>query len=512
MSSLTKTTIMLMVVTIASKILGFVREIVLASMYGATFYSDAYLVALNIPNTIFATIGVALSTTFIPLYCEIESKNKNKTIDFTNNMLNIILVITIVVSILGVVFTEELIRLFAIGFEGETLTVAINFSRILMSATIFIAISEVLKSYLNANGEFKIPAIMISIPYNIIVILFIIISSKTSPYILAYGTLIAIASKFLLQLPYAYKLGYRYRKSINIKDEYIKKIIWLVGPILIGVSVNQINAVVDKNLASILGEGSISALNYASKLNGFVIALFISSIASVIYPRLSKLSTESNNDKFTEIVVTSINSIIISVIPLSVGAMVLAKPIVKILFQRGAFDSTATYMTATALIFYSIGMVAYGLRDILGKVFYSLQDTKTPMINGAIAMCMNIILNLILVKYLKIAGLALATSSSAIICILLLFNSLNRKIGYFGQDKIIKTTIKSLISSIIMGGVTYYIYNILSNILGVGFIQEVIALFGSIGTGAIIYGVLVILLKVEELKMITDIVKKKINA
>mgnify|MGYP005857788969 FL=1 len=167
-------------------------------------------------------------------------------------------------------------------------------------------------------------------------------------------------------------------------------------------------------------------------------------------------------------------------------------------------------MTAIALACYSIGMLGFGLREILNRVFYSMQDTKTPMINGALAMGINIVFNIVLVKFLGYAGIALATSISALICILLLFNSLKKIIRYFGQDKIIKTTIKSLIAAIVMGVVTYFIYNILSNILGAGFIKEALALFGSVGIGALVYGVLVILLKVEEVSVVTNMIKKKI--
>lgn len=268
---------------------------------------------------------------------------------------------------------------------------------------------------------------------------------------------------------------------------------------------------IDRTLASTLVEGSISALNYANKLNGFVMAMFITSVAAVIYPMLSKLSSEDNKEKFTSSVVQSINSVILLVIPISVGAIVLATPIVKLLFQRGEFDARATSMTAIALIMYSIGMVAFGLRDILGKVFYALQDTKTPMINGAIAMIMNIVLNIILVKYLQLAGLALATSISAIVCIFLLFGSLKKKIGYFGQDKIMKTTIKSMVSAVIMGVVTYFAYDIVSNLFGLGFIKEAISLVVSVGIGAITYGILVVVLKVDEVNIIISMMKKKLN-
>ena len=511
MSNVAKATIGLMMATIIAKVLGFGRELVLASSYGASMYSDAYITAMNIPTVLFTIIGSTLGTVLIPMYFEVNNDlGEKKALNFTNNVFNIVIAICIVLAILGFIFTEQLVKAFAIGFEGQTLKVAIDFTRITIMGIVFTGLSYVMTAYLQIKNNFTVPG-LISVPKNIIIITSIILSVKYNPYIMIWGTLLGIATEFLFQLPFAIKSGYKYQPYINIKDKYIKKISWLIGPVLIGVAVNQINTMVDRTLASTLVEGSISALNYANKLNGFVMAMFITSVAAVIYPMLSKLSSEDNKEKFTDSVVKSINSVILLVIPISVGAIVLATPIVKLLFQRGEFDARATSMTAIALIMYSIGMVAFGLRDILGKVFYALQDTKVPMINGAIAMVMNIVLNIIVVKYLQLAGLALATSISATVCIFLLFGSLKKKIGYFGQDKIMKTTIKSIVSAAVMGVVTYFIYNMISNLLGVGFIKEVISLVVSVGIGAVTYAILVVLLKVEEINIITSMMKKKLN-
>lgn len=511
MSKVAKATIGLMVVTMLSKCLGFGRELVLGATYGATSYSDVYITAMNIPITLFSVIGTGLATTFIPLYYENRTLGgEEKGIKFINNTLNIVLALGSLIAILGMIFTEPLVKLFAIGFEAEQFRLAVEFTRIMMFGGLFLAITKIMTSYLQIKEDFIIPG-LVGIPFNIIIIASIIISIKTNIYVLAIGTLLAMASQFLFQIPFAYKKGYKYKPILNLKDEYVKKMIWLVGPVFIGVFVNQMNAVVDRTLASTLVEGSISALNYANRLNGFVMGLFIATLGAVIYPMLSKLSSQKDNEKFTESVVSSVNSVVLLVVPISVGAMVLSTPIVKLLFERGAFDERATSMTSIALVFYSIGMVAFGLRDILGKVFYSLQDTKTPMINGAIAMIMNIVLNLIIVKFMGHAGLAFATSISALICTFLLFNSLKKRIGYFGQDKIIKSTIKSLIASIIMGLAALITNKILASLLGAGFVSNVVSLFGAIFVGVIVYAILVVILKVEEVKIITDLIRKRLK-
>ena len=226
---------------------------------------------------------------------------------------------------------------------------------------------------------------------------------------------------------------------------------------------------------------------------------------------LSKLSHEDNKEKFSEYIVKSSNSIILLIIPISIGAIVLSKPIVKLLFERGAFDVNATLMTASALSMYAIGLVAYGLRDIINKVFYSLQDTKTPMINGAVAMGLNIVLNIIFVKFMGHTGLALATSISAPICTFLLFYSLGKKIGNFGQKKILTTAIKSILSSILMGICVTFVYQFIINYIGIGFIGQVIAMFLSVLSGMIVYLISVLILKVEEVSMTINSLIKKIR-
>jgi putative peptidoglycan lipid II flippase len=511
MSKVAKATVGLMIVTILAKIVGFGRDQVLSYIYGAGMYTDIYFVTINIPNVIFAAIGAALATTFIPLYCDINTNfGEEKANKFTNNILSIVLCLCIVIVTLGLVFTEPVLKIFAVGFEGERLAIGIKFTRILISSIVFIGISNVLTAYLQVKNNFTIPG-LISLPQNIIVIISIFLSVKYGPYSIVWGTLIGMASQVILQLPFAYREGFRLKPHIDFKDNYLKKMVILTGPVFIGVAVNQINIMVDKNLASILPYGSISALNYADRLNNFILALFITSIVAVLYPILSKLSHNDNQEKFAEYIVKSCNNIILLVIPISVGAIALSTPIVKLLFERGAFDSKATSMTAIALAMYSIGLVAYGLREIISKVFYSLQDTKTPMINGAIAMGLNVVLNLALVKIMGHAGLALATSISALICTFLLFRSLKKKIGDFGQIKILQTTIKSLIASITMGACTYLGYNFIVKILESGFVQQVISIGVSVLIGVIVYGLLAVILKIEEIFIIIDMNKKRIQ-
>ena len=508
MSKLARATFGLMVATIIAKILGFGRELVLAAGYGTSIYSDAYVTAMNIPQVIFAIIGSTLATVLIPMYMEVHSmEGEERSLKFINNVFNLVVIACIVLSILGFIFTEQIVNVFAVGYEGKALEVAINFTRITILGIVFTGLSYVMTSYLQIKN---MPGLS-SVPKNVIIIVATLLSIKHGPYLMIWGTLIGMASEFLFQLPYANKAGYKYVPIINIKDKYIKKMAWLIMPVLIGVAVNQVNTLVDRTLASTLPVGTVSALNYSNKLTSFVIAIFITSISSVIYPILSQLSSENNKERFTSSVIKSINCVIILVLPITVGTIVLALPIVRVLFERGAFGTNATYLTALALAMYSIGMVAYGLRDVLGKIFYSLQDTKTPMVNGVIAMAMNMIMDVVFIKFWGLAGLTLATSLSSMACIMLLFRSLKKKIGYFGQDKIVRATAKSLVASLIMGAVAYYSYHYMIRFTHTGGETEFIVLMVAVTLAAAVYGGLIMLFKVDEIRIVTDVVKRRLK-
>lgn len=509
MSKTAKAAVGLMVATLLAKFLGFGRELALASAYGASKYSDAFLVSQNIPTAIFSVVGTSLGTAFIPLYSQArKDRGEEGALSFTNNVLLIVAFICFMFSIIGSFFAENLVKLFAVGFEAETFNLAVHYTRITLLGLTILGANYMMSAYLQVKENFVVPGLM-SVPYNIILIIFIFVSAAIDPNLLAWGALLGLCSQIVLQIPFAVKNGFRFRFSLNLKDEYLKKMLFLILPVLIGVAVNQVNAIVDKSLASTLIEGSISALNYGNRLVQFVLGLFIVSISTVIYPLLSKLSSEKNTEKFNETITTAINTVMLLVIPVSAGAITLATPVVKLLFQRGAFDETATQMTSVALICYSIGIIGFGLRDILGKVFYSLQDTKTPMRNGVICMVLNIILNLSLVKYLGHGGLALATSTSSILCIILLLVSLYKKIGDFGVKEVISTFFKVLILSIIMAVSVKFVYSILNTNLPTSTIGNAISLIISVFVGIIIYAAGVLLLKIKEVRILLDKAKGK---
>lgn len=511
MSKTAKTALWIMIATTLSKILGFFREIVFGNFYGTGKLSDVFLYTLNIPGLIVAVVGAAIATTYIPLYFELkEKKGEEEALKFTNNIMNICAIITIIIAILGLIFTEEFVKVFAAGFKGDKFDLAVDFTKIMISGVLFLGVSKILSSYLQVNDNFVIPG-LVGIPHNLIIIIAVVISAKTNVYVLAIGALIAMASQLFFQIPFALKKSFKYKPYLNMKDETIKQLTILAMPMVIGVGITQLNIFVDKALATGLSDGKLSALSYAGKLNEFVMALFVTSIVTVIYPKLAKMSNTDDNSGFVNTIVTSSNSITLVVMPITIGAIVLADPIVRIIYQRGAFDAQSVHMTAMALRFFSIGLLASGIRDVLYRVFYSISETKTPMINGSIALLINIVLNFALIGTLDYIGLAFSTSISSVITVVLLFRSLKKKVGYFGGDKIVKTVLKSFVSSMVMGAVAFFVFKNMSAIIGIGKIGDIVSTSAAVLIGAVVYGVLVVILKVEELDLIFDMIKKTKN-
>lgn len=511
MSKVAKTTVMIMALTIFSKVLGLVREQVFAAIYGAGIYSDAYVTAMKIPTVLFTVIGTAISTSLIPLYSRIsKSDGDDKANEFLNNLINLVSLLSLGIVILGVVFTESLVKLFAVGFEGEKLRITIKFVRIILWGIMFIGINNMMKAFLQLKDNFKVPELM-GIPYNVIIIAAMIISVKTNVYVLIVGSLLALMSQALLQYPSARKAGFKYKLKVNFKDENVKTLILLIMPVLVGVGVEQVNTLIDGTLASTFGDGVVSSFNYANRLYGFVSAIFVASILSVIYPIMSKSMASDDEEGFKTALKKTINSITLFLIPISVGTVVLAYPIVRVLFERGKFTPVDTIVTGNILIVYIIGVIAWSLRNTMTRAFYSLQDTKTPMVNGCISIGFNIVLNLILSKYLGYIGLAIASTISAYIGLVLFYFTLKKRVGNFGGKEIASTSIKTIVAAVIMGFVTKFAYDKLAIIVGGGTLGEIISVGTSIIIGALIYGIMILLLKVEESKIIIDMVKSKIK-
>jgi len=509
-----KSVAIIIIFSFGGKFLGFIREILIGAKFGSGTETDTYFLAMTAISLFTSLITTSINTTMIPVLAEVEKLEGNEGKGtHTNNLLNIMMSIAIVITFIAWLTSPLIIKILAPGFVKNInqYNLAILLMKIGLPAIILAGAQGVFRGYLQSEHMFMETA-AISFPHNFTYIIFLLfLSNKFGIKGLMVTSVLATVSQIFLQLRGLKKTNYSYKYILDFKDKYVGKMLYLITPILLSIGIDDLNKIIDKSMASNLVKGSISALNYANRLDGLVRGVFIAAIATVMYPMLSQEANKGTYDGFKRAIVKGTNIIFLITIPATVGMMILANPITKFAFQRGAFDSIATFMTAGALIFTVVGMVGSSLRTLLNNVFYSLQDTRTPVVNGTIAVAINVVFNLILIKPMAHNGLALATSISATVASILLLYGLRKKIGPFGFFDSVKCGFKSLIASLVMGISVYFLHNYLRQVLSEGRLMEFIALIGVVGVGAIIYSILIYLLKVEEVNWVVDIVKGKLN-
>ncbi|MBU0906394.1 MAG: murein biosynthesis integral membrane protein MurJ [Firmicutes bacterium] len=500
-----KAALILAVIIVLSKMLGLLRDITLSYFYGASSISDAYLISITIPVVLFGFIITGISTIYIPINNEIEKQHGGLRANaFTNNLVVVITIIITVIITFGMIFTELLINVFATGFDGETKEIAIYLTKINLFGIFFTAYISIFASFVNIKGKYIITA-FIGIPLNLIVISSIIISYYGENIkVLAFGNVFSLIISFFLLYTFAKKEKYKFYIQFNPFDSYLKKMILMAIPVMLGVSINEINVIVDRTIASTFEDGGISILNYASKISGFILGIFILIFNTLMFPRLSKMVVNKENSGFMHVANRTIISINFLLIPALVGIMIFANPIIEIIYGRGAMSEKSISETSRALFYYSLGIFGLALREALSKMFYAVQDTRTPMINAIITILLNIILNIVLSRVMGLSGLALATSLSAILCSMLLYFSFSKKIGKLDNKKIILSFLKASISTLLMAIIAANSFIYLQS-----YVNSIISLIIAICIGVLFYIVCLFFLKVPEVNILVKSAKDK---
>lgn len=489
-----KATIIVMVMTILSRIIGFGRDILAAYHFGANSSYDVYVASVAIPESVFMIIGLAISTTFIPILSEIKySKSKEEMFRFSNNVINILSVLSIVIIILGLIFTKEIVNLFVPNFSPEQLELTIFLTRITLINVIFLCVNVCFLSILQVCEDFIIPSIL-GLFFNLPIILYLILFKDVSILGLTVANVLGNFFRIIIQIPSLYKQGFRFKLYINFKDEKIKNMMILLGPVVIGAGANSINMLVDKSIASGLTSGSMAALEYSQKIVQFANTAITTSIVSVVYPLMANKLNSGDRQGFLKYLTKSITTICLVLIPLAFGIVFLSKDIVSFIYERGKFDETAVMLTSMALFGYAIQLPFAGIRDILNSSLFSMKKTRVTTINGIIGVVVNIVLSIILSKYIGVLGIAVATSVSSLVIALLLLNSTRKIVGKLDVVELIIKISKIIISSCVMLIALYYT----NKFLDINNTFLILSIDGLIGI--IIYLIVCKLLKIEELE------------
>lgn len=494
----------MVIMTLISKFLGFIRETVIANYYGTSYIVDSYVMAVAIPSILFGGIFAAIATAYMPTLSTVqETEGKLKANRFTSQIINVMLILSIIVSIIGFVFSDQIVAIFASGFTGKTAALTSFYIKISFTYVIFTSLSSIFDAYMQYEGSYIRP-IVSGYFYNAAIIFFVVISALTSHYLLAFGILAGAFLRLIFIGVCARKKGFAYSLDFSI-NESVRKILQLAVPVFIGTYILQINSFVDKTLASGLPVGSVSALNYGMILITLITGLTVSVLVTMIYPKLTRANTNENLELFNDIVEKGVGITAIITIPFTFGIIAFNSEVVQIVYERGAFDSNATNMTSGAFLFYGIGLSFFAMNELLTKVFYSMRNTKAPIVCSGISVIINIGLNLMLIGIMGHRGLALATSIAAIANTIMLLSWIQKAYPHIrinrSKRKLLKIVVAAFLSVFIA-----YLVNILlvSNV----WMPRILYLLIDVSFAGVVYILLLKIFKIEETNYLWHVVKK----
>lgn len=453
--------LLVMIITMVSRVLGLVRAGIIAYYFGASAMTDAFFSAFKISNFFRQLLGEgALGSSFIPLYNErVESEGEENSKQFIYSILNLLFVFSTIITILMIIFSQGIIDGIVSGFPDETKIIASRLLKIMSVYFVFISLSGMVCAILNNFKQFAVPA-STSIFFNLAIILASMYFGKTYGIdALAYGVVIGGLFQLLVVLPAFFKIMKGYSFKIDCKDPYLKKIFIMICPMLVGIVARQVNTIVDQMFASYLAEGGVSALENATRLYLLPVGVFGVSISTVIFPALSKAMSKNDLDGATDNIVKGLNILLFLIIPSTAVLTFYAPEVIRLTLSYGKFDEEAVRVTSQALLYYSLGLYFYTAIYLMTRAFYSVKNSKYPVKFSIISIVINIVLNFLLIKSMAYRGLALSTSIASGVNFFLLLIVFRRKYINFSLKKTYIFFIKTFIITAIALIASYKIDN-----------------------------------------------------
>jgi len=504
-----------------SRALGLVREQVFATLFGAGFAYDAFVVAFRIPNLLRDLFGEgALSAAFVAIFSEYdENRGARKTWQLANNVLCVLAVLLSLLCLGGMVFSEALVRLMAPDFELITgkIELTARLTAIMFPFLLFISLSAVVMGILNAKGRFFVPA-MASSFFNLGSIVAGVLLAFILPHFgypaisgMAIGTLIGGLLQLAWQLPSLRRVGFSLNPVFHLRDEGLRRIFRLMVPAIVGLSATQLNIFINTFFAASCAEGSVSWLNYSFRLVQFPIGVFGVAVSIATLPVISRHAAVKNIQAIRQTYASSMLMGCCLTLPASAGLVVLARPIIALIFQHGAFSAFDTVKTAEALSFYTIGLFAYSAVKIMVPVFYALDNTRYPVIASFLAVITNIIIILLTINPLQHKAIALSTSCSMIGSFLFLSIVLYRRLHGYDVGYLLQGLGKIAMAVLLM---TFWLLWMRSALLGEPLFSvwaRIFRLLFIIVTSALVYGLSICFLRLEEFTGVLSKIKGRLT-
>ena len=447
------------VATFISRVLGFMRDMIFAFYFGATGISDTFFQAFKIPNLLRELLAEgSMSAAFVPVLTEYRQKQgEEEAVRLVRITFTFILVFVGLLCILGIIFSPAIVTVVSPGFVKfpEKFTMTVLLTRIMFPFLLCVSLAALLMGALNTKKVFFVPALAPAMLNITLILSIVFFESKTSQPIIAaaIGILAGGFVQFAFQLPSFFRNGYRLGLAPSFRHPGIRKMMLLLVPATLALSVSQINIIVSSIFASFLPQGSITYLFYSMRLVQFPIGIFGVAMGMAVLPTLSEHAVKGDMEKLREDFSFALRLLFFIAVPSMAGLIALRQPIVNLLFQHGKFGYEATQGTAEALLFYSLGIWSVVGVRVVTAAFYSMQDTRTPVKIATVGMLSNILCSFVLMGPMKHSGLALAYAVASWINFFLLFYFLRRKLGRVDARKIGVSFFKTLLSSFIMGAV-----------------------------------------------------------
>ena len=506
----------MMAAQLASRLLGFLRETLIANFFGQSRVTDAYNTAFILPDLLYwLLVGGVLSAAFIPVFSEyIAQGNEEEGWRVVSSIVNIIFLALSIFILFGLFFAPEFLKLMVPGFSSQDLALTARLTRILLIQPLFMAFSGLTMGVLNSYKIFW-PSALGTVLYNASVIFFgTVLANPSNPQSIsgfAVGVVIGALLNFSIQIPALRKVGVRYHPIIDWRHPGVRRIALLAVPIIISYSLNQIQIAVNNNFGSNLFPGSISAIWYSTRLFQVPIGIFALAIAVAAFPTMTEQAALKQWDGLRETISRAVRMVVFITLPVSVGMIVLRYPLIRVLFQHGHFNADDTLRTAVPLLYFSLGISAQSVIQILPRAFYALQDTWTPVVLGLISMAIDIVCMFLLVHPLQAGGLAFADTISAAVNMLLLLYVLRKKMGKMDGKTMLVTGIKTLLSSLLMALVVWFWSGWLTKLLGSRTLPSMFTLISGTVLGVLVFALAAKLLRMEEFAQTMGLVRRKLK-
>ena len=507
-----------------SRVLGLVRELVLAALFGK-YATDVFYQAFRVPNLLRDLFAEgALSTAFITTFSKkIATEGDESAWRLANKMATLTTVFMSLITLLGIVFAPQLVHILAGGFTPEKQALTLWLTQIMFPFILLVSLAALVMGMLNAKHVFGMPA-MASSFFNLGSILAgVSLGWWLDPHFgpraltgLAIGTLVGGLLQLVVQFPALFRVGFRFRPDFLWRDDGVRQILLLMGPAVIAASAVQVNVMVNANFAShILGDGPVSWLQWAFRLMQLPLGIFGVAVGTVTLPLVSRHASTRNWPEVRSTLAHGLRLAFLLTLPCAVGLFFFAEPIISLIYQRGAFSFNSTQQTAAALQFYALGLVAYSGIKVVAPAFYAIDRRNLPMLVSFFSIATNYLLNQVFTFQLGFGhrGLALSTSLVAVINFAILYFMMARHIDGLETRALLKNLGKLALASLPLALVCVAANRwFFAHLATMAFLPKLAAVLGTICAGGAVFGTAVALLRIEEVEEVLEMARRKLGA